>query len=1044
MEISRAHSNFTPHSGESSAAFVLNPFRLPSRIGVFILGSWLLLFFTWGLSAASFPAFDWLLAMPRSGILGVDAEGNCLVLGSFTETFVIQNQTVARRLQSHSDAYFIAKLDRRGTLLWIRVVESDALLYPNTSVDQNGALLISSLLFASGGETQTQLLNVGEASLSFTNWGSFAALVNPDGTTRWLHFYDQFGLLLQGQGIDKDRNVFLAGSNRTNFFSLKKLDSRGDEVWTVPVTPTLPSGYVNQMGNSSDGHTFLLSTSFQRGSPIHIAAFAPSGEWIKTMTLGKGSVDVRTIQVSEAGEIYFAGLFPNPGLSNVNPPESLNLGGLQLTSSNVVGFVAKLEQDTGKGDFLLAFTNAYAGAFGSISLSPSGDAYLDLAFEGPTLIGGRTINRSGKYSVFMKLDAHGKLEWLQEDESAYSQFVTRNGTEGYAAKIGWEGTEKTLYGFSLVPLDPPISRTLSGSFLAHFGSDPPQSPFVILSSSSAKVTEGQPLFLRVEAAGNPPPHYQWRLNGQDLSGATNGYMFLPETRASHSGDYDARICNSVGCVTSPPIRISVEFVQGFPEVDWVKQLGATKTPAPNDKIPTIQRIVVARDKKLYISGTYGVECSMDGMMLPGPAAYSEFFVLKYSPSGTLGGLFHDQSIDDPQPRLVQLDGKSGIWIGGRTVLNLGPVDSRFLYHYASFGEQRDVVQIDAHHFSFGLLDSKGNSYAAETENGLSRIARWNPRASTEFINLGPGRLESLGIDASDNFILAFSLNSSSGTVTNWGIPLVSQSLEDVFIAKFSSEGKFIWKRQFSAHSGYAILQAMTVSESGLISVVLHPWSGTLSSVEDGSTLGEPQANVILQFSPDGDISWHRSIDPNLATTHCAAGPLGIVVIASVLQGPAKVGESLFTPTGKNELLIAGFSKNGALDWVRQLGADIADLAVGADGNVFVGGQFNGDLIVGNQILHSALTENKEAHLWLAKLTPRPSLSIETSLADPESGASRIVLQSDVLGRYAIESANDFKGWSLVGTVTNSTGTSQLIRPRSAAAGAEYYRARSID
>ena len=82
------------------------------------------------------------------------------------------------------------------------------------------------------------------------------------------------------------------------------------------------------------------------------------------------------------------------------------------------------------------------------------------------------------------------------------------------------------------------------------------SSLVWASNSAAPVIQQQPASLVTEdggavtfsvlASGNPPPSFQWRFNGSNLSGATNSSLVLDPVSLSNAGSYDVVLTNPVG------------------------------------------------------------------------------------------------------------------------------------------------------------------------------------------------------------------------------------------------------------------------------------------------------------------------------------------------------------------------------------------------------------------------------------------------------------------------------------------------------------------
>ena len=61
----------------------------------------------------------------------------------------------------------------------------------------------------------------------------------------------------------------------------------------------------------------------------------------------------------------------------------------------------------------------------------------------------------------------------------------------------------------------------------------------------------------VTASGTAPLSYQWRLNGQELSGQTSNKLNFSAVQPADEGDYTVVVTNVVGAVTSEPARLWV-------------------------------------------------------------------------------------------------------------------------------------------------------------------------------------------------------------------------------------------------------------------------------------------------------------------------------------------------------------------------------------------------------------------------------------------------------------------------------------------------------
>lgn len=82
-------------------------------------------------------------------------------------------------------------------------------------------------------------------------------------------------------------------------------------------------------------------------------------------------------------------------------------------------------------------------------------------------------------------------------------------------------------------------------------------PDITIQPTGTIVSEGLPVDFTVSATGFPSPTYQWRLNGEDILGATTNTYSLAQVGPEHAGTYDVVIANALGSVTSDAVRLVV-------------------------------------------------------------------------------------------------------------------------------------------------------------------------------------------------------------------------------------------------------------------------------------------------------------------------------------------------------------------------------------------------------------------------------------------------------------------------------------------------------
>lgn len=89
---------------------------------------------------------------------------------------------------------------------------------------------------------------------------------------------------------------------------------------------------------------------------------------------------------------------------------------------------------------------------------------------------------------------------------------------------------------------------------------PPQAPLVLggpIVSPAGVILSGSSFSLTVSAAGTGPFTFQWRINGEELEGATNTSLTFASATVENSGDYSVVVANQYGSVTSASVRVNI-------------------------------------------------------------------------------------------------------------------------------------------------------------------------------------------------------------------------------------------------------------------------------------------------------------------------------------------------------------------------------------------------------------------------------------------------------------------------------------------------------
>jgi hypothetical protein len=82
-------------------------------------------------------------------------------------------------------------------------------------------------------------------------------------------------------------------------------------------------------------------------------------------------------------------------------------------------------------------------------------------------------------------------------------------------------------------------------------------PFIQTQPTNQTAEEGSSVVLSVAALGAAPLSYQWKFNGTTISGATNAMLTLTNLHPNQAGNYNVRVANSFGAVTSSNAMVTV-------------------------------------------------------------------------------------------------------------------------------------------------------------------------------------------------------------------------------------------------------------------------------------------------------------------------------------------------------------------------------------------------------------------------------------------------------------------------------------------------------
>lgn len=251
------------------------------------------------------------------------------------------------------------------------------------------------------------------------------------------------------------------------------------------------------------------------------------------------------------------------------------------------------------------------------------------------------------------------------------------------------------------------------------------------------------------------------------------------------------------------------------------------------------------------------------------------------------------------------------------------------------------------------------------------VAKLSPEGELEWsLSAGDaGNQYATGVaaDGSDNVIV---LGHFDGYADFSGGPVMSAGLNDILLAKLSSDGKSIWTKSFGS-----------TSEETSFSLAVDPSDGVLlagfaaSEVHfGGPALPGTNGLVLVKLSSSGGHVWSRRFDAQgpdlLEPVHIAGDPSGGLVLAGSFGGGLWF-DNLMEMTGPEDrdVLVLKLDPTGQAVWSEAFGDGnlqyAKSIAVDKEGNIFIAIDLFGSIDIANETFTSAGSSD----VLLMKLSP---------------------------------------------------------------------------
>ena len=208
----------------------------------------------------------------------------------------------------------------------------------------------------------------------------------------------------------------------------------------------------------------------------------------------------------------------------------------------------------------------------------------------------------------------------------------------------------------------------------------------------------------------------------------------------------------------------------------------------------------------------------------------------------------------------------------------------------------------------------------------------------------------------------------TGTVA-FGATSLTASGNDVFVAKVNSSGSFVWATRAGDSSTDKAWYVSTLADGSAI--ITGYYSGTIVFGSTSLTSAGSRDIFVARISASGVFVWGTSAGGATSSDEgigVSAMSDGSAIVSGTFEGPATFGSTVLTGTGDSDAFVAKIDAAGSFVWATEAGGTSTDQAFRvstlADGSAIFEGHFEGTATFGSTTLASAGGED----YFVAKVT----------------------------------------------------------------------------
>lgn len=211
----------------------------------------------------------------------------------------------------------------------------------------------------------------------------------------------------------------------------------------------------------------------------------------------------------------------------------------------------------------------------------------------------------------------------------------------------------------------------------------------------------------------------------------------------------------------------------------------------------------------------------------------------------------------------------------------------------------------------------------------------------------------LATDTAGNLLVT---GEYEGDIEFGGEVLSSRGGNDIFVAKLDPQGGHVWSQSFGDDARYQYPYGLAAGPDDEV-LVAGKFEGSLTfGTEELESEGGADI-FVAKLNADGTAAWGRRFGDQAnyqQAQDVAVDADGNVIIVGDYQGSVTFGDDTYTTLGSSDIFIAKLSPEGTPLWSKSFGSANKDLAnavsIGPDNSIVVAGNYTGALDFGAGLL----------------------------------------------------------------------------------------------